>query len=387
MKKLNRGGHKKYAQLERSLRISTLVKKQIFIISALLASAAGTFVLGSYLNLDANIQNFFLGLSGNLLVAVVIFLFLEQGIKSLHPISEIRNLPVTDFIEDISRAKAETPIKILETFTALINDHPHELQVAIEQALTNGAKIEILLFHPSSEGAKKRAQQLKGQVDVPDELRKNLARFYELQSALAEQHKNNFNIKLYTALPSIAMYRCGEWAYVSLFPIGKRADRGPNLQVPINTPLGSYLDDAFDELWAGTIEAPTTSLASHMRLYIEIAPSRMGSSHSSHYFAYEEINGQVDKETCFMVEESHSFFSIYNPGTERDKVIFQIDDIKYQAVPHLINTTDLKELEEYKHACQLIEQRYELAIGTLGGHVNVLRFQDIKEISSENVAQ
>lgn len=387
MKKFKRASQKNYMQLERSLRISILVKKQIFIILALLASSVLAFLLGNYLKLDANIQNFFLGLSGNLLVAVVIFLFLEQGIKSLHPISEIRHLPVMDFIENVSRAKTETQIRILETFTFLINEHPREFTTAIKQALKNGAKVEILLFHPFSEGAIKRAQQLKGQVDVQGELQKNLARLYDLQSTLAEHDKKNFTVKIYTALPSIAMYRCGDWAYVSLFPIEKRADRAPNLHVPIDTPLGSYVDDAFDELWAGTPETPTILLTSHMRLHIGATFSGTYTSHSGHYFAYEEISGKIDSSKCFAVEESHAFFSIYDPGKEKDKVIFQVDEIRWQAVPHLVNPKDPKELEEYNHACQLIEQRYELATGRLNGHVNILRFQDIEKAGSETSRQ
>ena len=371
--------------LDLSLRISKSVKTQIFVVAALLVSSIAAYILGTYIKLDSHTQNFFAGLSGNLIVAVIIFIFLEQGIKSLHPISEIRSLPATEFIENMGKAKSGTRIRILETFTSLTNEHQETFAAAVKQATKNGAKVEILLFHPFSDGAKKRAQQLRGQANVEEELQKNLARLYSLQSQLEHRGKSALEVKLYNALPSIAMYRWGDWAYVSLFPIGKRADRCPNLKVPIDNPFGSYVDDTFEELWVGTPEAPSIPLDSHMRLHIEPFMTAHESSNLGHYFAYDEVDGKADGSKCYIVEHGHTFFfSIYENLQEKEKVVFYVDEKKWQAEPHLLNPRDTLELDEYTHALRLVERRYELIEGKLGGTPIIIRFKNIEAIMEED---
>jgi hypothetical protein len=377
---------KSNTRLEQAMRISRSVKTQYYIVSTLVVSAILALILGTSFKLETHVQAFFLGLSGNLIVAVIIFLFLEQGIKSLHPISEIRNLPASEFIENMSRIKAGACIRILETFTSLTNEHQAEFAAAVKATLRSGIKIEVLLFHPYSEGAMKRAQQLQGQADVMDELRKNLARLYDLQSEMEYQSRANLEVKLYSALPSIAMYRWGEWAYVSLFPVGKRGDRCPNLKVPMDNPFGSYVDDTFEELWVGTIEAPTIPLDLHMRLRIEPATPIPTHADPGHYFAYHEVDGQVDRSKCFVLEHVHTFFfSIYEKVKEKDKVIFYVDGKKWQAAPHLLNARDSLELDEFLHALRLVERRYEWPEGKLGGNPMIIRFKDIEEVIDADI--
>ena len=367
-------------QFQQALRITRSVKYQIFVIAALAVSAVVAYVLGEYTHADGHLQDFFLGLSGNLAVAVVIFLFLDRGIKSLHPISEIRSFPANEFIEGMKFVGRGDRIRILETFTSLTNDHYEEFSLAVREALRRGAKIEILLFHPYSEGAIKRAQQLQGKTNVEEEIRKNLARLYNLQITIEHKIKRNFEVKLYTALPSIAMYRWGDWAFVSLFPIGSRADNCPNLRVPMDNPFGSYADDTFNELWDGTIEAPTLALHQHMRLCMESAPSNHELPEHGYYFAYDEQNGVVNRSQCYLVEESKTFFlSIYEAPKEREKVTFFIDEKEWQATPHLLNPKSLAEIEEIEHAKQLIERRYEWTPGRLGNNP-IIRLKDIVEV-------
>jgi hypothetical protein len=375
-------------RIEQALHITKSVKNQFAVTLLLLIASIATYILGAYGTLglfndfSQNIHDFLLGLSGNLIVAIIIFFFLEQGIKSLHPIGEIRTLPAKDFIESMKKVKHGGRIRILETFTYLITEQQYDFFDAIRDAARNGAKIEILLFHPYSEGARKRAQQLRGKIDVEDETRKNLARFNELYDSLDSRYKKNLEIKLYTALPSIAMYRCNDWAYVSLFPIGNRADRCPNLKVPMDNPFGSYVDDMFDELWIGTPGTPTISLHSHMFLYMEDNTLTNSISHPGYYFAYDVMNGEVDRTQCFLVENSNTFlFSIYENVKEKDRTIFFLDRKTWQAVPHRLNPDDVDDVDEFNRACNTIVQRYEWPAHKLGRHSIIIRLKDIQEIS------
>jgi hypothetical protein len=369
-------------QFQRAIRITSNVKNQLFIVLGLSSAAIITAFFGINSVVRVNylpLADFLLGLSGNLIVALIIFLFLEQGIKSLHPISEIRNLPSSGFIENVRRVKRGDRIRILETFSSLINEHYREFEAAIKEAIKKDAEVEVLLFHPYSAGAKRRAEQLSGHVNVSEGIQKNLAHLYELQTETEYTGKKSLQIRLYTALPSIQMYRWGEWAYVSLFPIGNRSDRCPNLKVPMDNPFGSYIDDTFEELWKGTDEAPTISLNVHMRLQLDV--STLSITSSGYFFAYDEREGQVDRTCCFVVGGSNTFFfSIYDYFQEKESVSFLLDDKKWLAEPHLLNPKIPSELDELMHARELIEQRYGWAHGTLGPNPFILRFKNIKEV-------
>src|SRR5260221_11828013 len=102
------------------------VKKQLLIVLALSTGALVSAAFGLLPLVHAKyppLADLLLGLSGNLIVAIIIFLFLERGIKSLHPISEIRSLPYFEFIDSVRRAKKGDRIRILETFSSLINQY------------------------------------------------------------------------------------------------------------------------------------------------------------------------------------------------------------------------------------------------------------------------
>jgi hypothetical protein len=369
-------------QLERALRITRSVKKQLFVVIALFSAALVTAIFGITPVVRARyplIADFLLGLSGNLLVAIIIFIFLEQGIKSLHPISETRSLPYSEFIENVRRANKGDRIRILETFSSLVNQYHLELATAIQEAIKAGAEVEVLLFHPYSAGAQRRSEQLKGRANVSEGIRKNLAYLFELQSVTEHISPKSMQIRLYTALPSIQMYRLEEWAFVSLFPIGNRSDRSPNLKVPMDNPFGSYVDEAFEELWKGTDEAPTISIDDHMRLQF-IIPSP-GLTSFSYFFSYNEHNDQVDRTSCYVVgDNSLFFFFIYEDVKEKEKVTFLLDNKKWCAEPHVLNPKVSNEFDELTHACELIERRYGWTKGRLGPNPFILRFKDIKEL-------
>jgi hypothetical protein len=384
MKGPSRADKSESSQLERAIRITRNVKNQLIIILALSFAAIATIILGINPIVRANnspLADFLLGLSGNLIVAIIIFLFLEQGIKSLHPISETRSLPYSEFIVNVRRAKKGDRIRILETYSSLINEYYTEIAAAIAEAIKQGAEVEILLFHPYSTGAKMRMEQLKGRANVPEGIRKNLAHLYKLQSVNENIDKKSLHVRLYSALPSIQMYRWNEWAYVSLFPIRNRSDRGPNLKVPMDNPFGSYIDDTFEDLWKGTDEAPTISLDAHMCLQFTVSSANLTSS--SYFFAYEERNEQVDITRCYVLGDSNGFFfSIYEFVKEKESVTFRLDNKKLEAEPHVLDPRDPKELDEFTHGRELIKRRYGWSNERLEPNPLILRFNNIKEVKS-----
>src|SRR5713226_9088161 len=130
---------KQNSQFQRVMHITRDVRTQIFIILGLVVSFIAAFLLGYYGNMNFLLQDFFIGLSTNLIVAIIIFLLLEQGIKSLHPISEIRELPALDFVRTMGQIRGGGRIRILETFTFLPNEHRQEFEEAVLKVIKNNA--------------------------------------------------------------------------------------------------------------------------------------------------------------------------------------------------------------------------------------------------------
>lgn len=382
MKSLGQLDKRDRKQQGRVMHITSNVKNQLFIVLALVSATVVTAIFGLLPRVRASylpLADLLLGLSGNLIVAIIIFLFLERGIKSLHPISELRSLPDSEFIESVRRAKKDDRIRILETFSSLINLYHTEFATAIEEAIKAGAEVEVMVIHPYSVGAKRRAEQLKGRVDLQEGMRKNLMHLYELESATNYTGKHNLHVKLYTALPTIQMYRCGEWAYVSLFPIRESSEHSPNLKVPMDNPFGSYVDDTFEKLWRGTDEAPTIPLDAHMRL--QFASSSPDLS-SGYFFAYDEHQNQIDKTCCFVVGESNTLLSAISENIKvKETTTILLDNKMWLAEPHVLNPKDSNELDELMHARKLIERRYGWDHRKLGLNPFILRFKNIKEVT------
>jgi len=361
----------------RTMRITKAIRAQIFVILGIFTATVLTGVSGGFFTPNIDLRNYLLGLSSNLAVSIVIFLFLERGIKSLNPIGEIHKLPVPEIIEGIRNVRRGQRIRILDTFTILANDYP-EFKDAVVAAVQKGAKIDILLLHPHSIGAERRAEQLKDQVDIIQEINKNLMYFYALQSELEDKYKRYVEVRLYSALPSISMYHCGEWAYVSLFPIEERGDESPNLKVPIDNPFGSYVDNTFEQIWRGTTKAPTILLEDHMRLRTE--PIDGGSSHKGYYFAYQKVGGKIDRSQCFVLSDHDPFYGTVfkSPREVNDEIFFYVDGRKWRARPHMLDSRDPQGMSEYNNILSLIEKRYGWKEGKLGRNQEITCFKDIK---------
>lgn len=166
------------------LTISDQVKRQVLVILSLVVATLVAYVVGSVLLREpalapASLGNFALGIAPNLLVAIVIFIFLERGIETLHPTKGLPELPLEQYIRDVRQLKRTDAVRVLDTWTFLLDDTYHE---QFHDALlhSKARQIEILLVHPYSAGAIKRGEQLAREINFDDELRKNLARLFAL---------------------------------------------------------------------------------------------------------------------------------------------------------------------------------------------------------------
>lgn len=93
--------------------------------------------------------------------SVGVYWVLDETIKQVFGISEIPDLPLEQFIQDVRSTQGKN-IYILETFTKLATEDKlfSEFAEAINKALKSGSKIQLLFIHPDSDAAKQRAEEL-----------------------------------------------------------------------------------------------------------------------------------------------------------------------------------------------------------------------------------
>jgi hypothetical protein len=229
----------------------------------------------------------------NFIAAVAVYWVLDESIKQLYSVTELPDLPLRDFVNDIRSANQ---IRILETFTKLATEaHYNKFSEAVKEALNSGADIQILLVHPESEGADQRAAQLSTEETLQQQAtgeqtpqeKQRLKRLKEEEEQRSKRLKEeilkqirltivNFNklrtdlgresqlqIKLYKTSPIIALHKWDYDAYLSFYPLRARSDEAPNLKISTATTFGRYAERKFEELWKH-------SETIHLKLYMEL---------------------------------------------------------------------------------------------------------------------
>jgi hypothetical protein len=251
------------------------------LIGAALTYALAQAVLPSLHVGNPNFYGFLFGLSSNLLVAVILYYFLERGIRSINEVTIMPNLDLRGVVKKVENSSHQ--VRILETWTTLVNNDVYyqPFVAAVVRAANRGATIYILLIHPDSEGARQRERQLKGVIDVRGQIRRSLARLYTQQSEGAFRDlKDSLQVRIYNALPPAIIYACDGTCYATLFPIDRITSQRPNLEVNMASRFGGFIEEKFRELWQGAENAQPIALREHMMLRI-VAPQRL----SEFYYA------------------------------------------------------------------------------------------------------
>ncbi|RCJ17501.1 hypothetical protein A6770_33965 [Nostoc minutum NIES-26] len=258
--------------------------------------------------------------------SIAVYWVLDETIKQVFGISEIPDLPLEQFIQDIKSAQGRN-IYILETFTKLATEDKlfWEFSEAIKKALKDGSKVQLLFIHPDSDAARQRAEELSKvipPVNVPESIEKTLARFYQLE--IESNNPNKLQIKLYDATPTIAMHRWGEEAYVSFFPVNKRSDEAPNLKLSTVTTFGRYCVKKFEELW-------TKDSGIYLNSYMKLKIKEQGNTEVTCYYVYEQNS---KRQFVYAVPQKSQAGSLSNLFTlSQDQLIsVEVEENRYDAV-------------------------------------------------------
>lgn len=215
--------------------------------------AVAILLLGLGRGIDQYYQNVFINVGADLVGAIVTIFVIVPIVRRAGE-GRVRELPKLDYAWYVDQvAGATSNVRIMDTYSTLLNGpDTASFFEAIELALERQAVVQILLLDPDSSAARQRAHELDD-PDVYREIMRNLRVLYEFRNkAGPTSHGRDVNVRMYTASPAITLYRCDEKALVSFFPVGKISSQGAQLEIIADSPLGAFVNERFNSLWAGS---------------------------------------------------------------------------------------------------------------------------------------
>lgn len=194
-------------------------------------------------------QSLLLNLSPELFTTMITLLIIQPVLSRLEEerAREHLRLDYPSFCEKV--AQTGDIVEVLDTFSYLFSGRVSErFAEAARSAIGRGATVRILLLDPDSLAARQRSHELS--ADVRLEVLRNVRDLRHLETQLPRERRDQLQIRVYAAAPSIQLYRVGERMMVSFYPVDRVSGEGQQLEVRVTTPLGSFVSERFAELWS-----------------------------------------------------------------------------------------------------------------------------------------
>jgi hypothetical protein len=189
--------------------------------------------------------------------------------RSEAPIRVTKNFGLISksFTEQLKSSSGRDSVKILNTWIPqLIDTTGNDRQEFIDALLTawrGGANIKILMVFPYSTSARLRAESVRqgnssyneALVDVFVE--QCLSELNEISKDIDENLSGQFEIRLFSTLPSVSLYWAKNTIVVGTFLHAKRAVEGPQLVIADFSKdhfLSKTYTDEFDRIWHSSSE-------------------------------------------------------------------------------------------------------------------------------------
>jgi hypothetical protein len=161
-------------------------------------------------------------------------------------------------------ATAGDSVRVLHTFSRLFAPPYSDRFLAATRALLRrGGFAHILLMHPDSLAAAQRTAELRGHGDVGAETRRNLVTLDEFRRSLPADARARCEVRLSTASASVQMYQWDGRLLASFLPVGRLSGDHTQLEVAVDSPLGDFLLERFEELWPDGV-----TIEDYMRLRV-----------------------------------------------------------------------------------------------------------------------
>jgi hypothetical protein len=284
--------------LRRNLKyVFTLIFLSLLSLILLWYSTHGFMDGGGGSPLALNLGTDFVGV----VVTYIIFNLILDKIEEAR-IKEYDRFDLRRFVRDMQDVTDE--VRILSTWTDLLKSDaikPRFLQ-ATRNLIQRGPTVKILLLDPYSiaaeqrnkeigRGARKRDAAAADQRDsVQSDIRRNLRDLNAFVASLPADQRERLQVRIYDATPAIRLLMQDDTGYVAFFPRGIPSTQGRHLAINMNTSLGQFCRDKFDELW-DTDVTPTITLGEYMCLPLDFTTE--GAAEHHHEAQYVKAGGRV----------------------------------------------------------------------------------------------
>nr|AGS49298.1 putative transcriptional regulator [uncultured bacterium esnapd2] len=147
-------------------------------------------------------------------------------------------------------ASARHRVMVMELWTDLLQGgYQDEFLAAVREVLSRKVEVRILLLDPDARAAEQRADDLLQQTDVVNNILDNLRVLHEFRRDLPEHFRHYLDVRIYSALPPVQMYRVDDHVIVSFFPVNMTSWNAAQYQTSPQAQLGQFVGTKFDELW------------------------------------------------------------------------------------------------------------------------------------------
>jgi hypothetical protein len=248
-----------WAFLQRRRYYGVIAAALVVVIVALLGVSSSLADYGKNLSLNLGAD-----LIGTLVVLFVIAPFMGRAERSREAVLE--RFDHSAFIRQAGDARHR--IVILELWTDLLEGgYKRPFLDALKVALSRGVEVRMLILDPDARAAEQRADDLLRQTDVVDNIMDNLLILHEFKRDLPERVRDNLDIRVYSALPPVQMYRVDDHLIVSFYPVNVTSWNAAQYQTSPQAQLGTFVATKFDELWEAR---STRTLDQFRRVTLEV---------------------------------------------------------------------------------------------------------------------
>jgi hypothetical protein len=237
----------------RSYRLAYLGRRRYYLaVAAGLAVVAGVLVWISSSLADWG-RNLSLNIAADLVGTIIVVFLIGPVIErtELHRESVLERFDHRDFIRQVADARHR--VQVLELWMDLLQGgYERPFLGALRSALEQAVEVRFLLLDPDARAAEQRADDLLRQTNVVENIMGNLTRLDEFRRGLPEPLRQHMDVRIYSALPPVQMYRVDDHVIVSFYPVNVTSWNAAQYQTTPQAQLGTFVGTKFDELWDAT---------------------------------------------------------------------------------------------------------------------------------------